>query len=630
LQTPASIPPALGIADSVGLGPNYLKYPYHTVMVQPALTKMVGRHSLSMGYEFRVYRNFNYTPGNGSFSFNRDLTQGPQATTASVTAGEGVATLLLGTPSGGSITLNAGTAAQKTYHGLYFQDNWRLNRKLTLNLGLRWDYEGPMTERYNRLNRGFDSQAPSPIAAQALANYSKNPVAARVDPFNIQGGLLFAGVNGQPRGGFDQVYRAYMPRVGLAYQLRPRTVVRFGYGLFYIPMSDMNTPVTGTFINMPITQSGFSTSTAMTAQQAGIPVNTLSNPFPQGVVQPSGASLGLSTLLGQGISALSSRGKRPHTHQFQFGIQRELPGQILLEIAYAGSRVRNLPVTVPQNWLQPKYLELRDNLTRQVPNPFYGIIQTGTLSQPTVSTQQLLMQYPQFTSVSLGNVPIGSSWYNALQVSTSKRFSHGLLFQANWTWAKLMEQKAYLNNPGEPLARALTAYPYGGNQPFAAVLSGRWEVPFGTKKKYGGSLPKPVTYALGNWELGGVVSQISGQVLALSSALQTRPIQKVTPTEQRWFDTGAFTILPPYTLRTLPLAVSQITSDGVHQWNLTVAKNFPITERFKFRFQTEFINAFNHTQFGPPNMSVASTTFGQVTSQQNNPRRILFYGKLTF
>ena len=243
------------------------------------LTKIVNTHSLKAGIDFRLMRENGFAYGNVAprFNFTQSYTRGPLDNSPTAPIGQGLASMLLGIPTGGNVSVNASRAEQSTFWGLFIQDDWRISRKLTMNFGLRWEYEGPTTERFNRTVRGFDFEAESPIAAQAKANYALNPIPELpVSQFDLRGGLLFAGVGGQPRGVWNGDRNNLAPRIGLAYKLTDKTILRAGYGIFYdvvgIDRQDVN-------------QGGFNQSTNIIASldngqtyQASIAA-----PFPNGI-----------------------------------------------------------------------------------------------------------------------------------------------------------------------------------------------------------------------------------------------------------------------------------------------------------------------------------------------------------
>lgn len=618
--------PNITSSDMTALGYPYQLYSFVNPNVRTSLTKIVGRHSFDAGYEFKSARAFinNATGQAGIFAFNRDGTQGPNASVPSATAGFGIATLLLGTPSSGSINYNANDAVQSLYNAVYIQDNWRATNRLTFNLGVRYDYQTPYTERYNRINRGLDLTSANPIAQQAQAAYARNPI-PQLASLNVTGGLVFAGVNGNSRYQFQPVQNNFAPRIGGAYQITPKTVLRAGMGWFYMPFTDARVS-TVSQLTPPVSQAGFSSSTVMQTSLNGLPVNSLTNPFPTGIVLPVGSSLGLATLLGQGISAADVNSKRALSRQFQLSLQRQLFGNSIIEVAYVGSRVQNITVDHPLNQLSPQYFPLADQLSQQVPNPFVGLISAGPLSGATVSRSQLLLPYPEFTSVTNGYSPLGKSWYNALQVSGSRRFSKGLSIIASYTFSKQVDAMRF-RSQYQSIERSIAQI----DRPHRFTLNTIWQVPVGKGQAFGSSLPKPLLFVLGNWELDPTVTIESGQLAGpWSNAIAIRPLQSVDPSPTKWFDTGAFAPLPSFTLPSLSTYNNQIRGQALRNLDISLAKNIPIREKMSLRLMLQAYNALNTVEFAPPNVTVTSAAFGTVSSQVNNPRLVIIGGVFQF
>jgi regulator of RNase E activity RraA len=425
-------------------------------------TKIAGQHTFRFGGEYRLLRS---NPGSfgsaaaGAYSFNSTFTRGPNPQVASVTAGVGLASFLLGLGSGGSVDKNVATAEQGKYFGFYFQDDFRLSRKLTLNLGLRYEWEGDYTERYNRLNRGYDFTTASPLEQQAKTNYAANPIAEiPAASFNVKGGLLFTGVNGQPRGLTNLDRNNVSPRIGLAFSLTPKTIIRGGYGLFY-----------GATTLLSEARLGFSVSTPWVVSNDGslTPANTLSNPFPNGLLTPTGASLGLNTLVGQGISFTDPNRKAPFTQQYSLTIQRELPGGVLLDVAYAGTLGRDLSVNQQLNAIPLQFVRAaqqtfaatgRNVLNDSVQNPFFGLIAAGPLAARTVTRGQLLRPYPHFTGITALNRSLGRSRYDAFQLKASRRFANGFSVLVSYTNAKQLDQIRFLNDQDTELTKELSQF----------------------------------------------------------------------------------------------------------------------------------------------------------------------------
>jgi len=603
--------PRIACSDMSVLSTIFRAISYYTPNVRVSLTQVVGRQSLTYGYEFRSLRDFSadYADEGGMFNFTRSWTQGPAASAASATTGHGIATMLLGTVTAGSVTMNSSSASQSVYHAAYLQDNWRLTRRLTLNMGLRYDYQTPITERFNRMNRGFDETTPSPVATQAEANYSKNPL-PEFPNFKVRGGITFAGGKGIERYNFEPDRSNVMPRVGATYAVTPKTVVRGGYGIFYLPLVEArNQNISST--TLPMSQLGFSSTTTMQTTLGGLPLNTLANPYPQGLVQPTGSTLGMATSLGQSITVYDGRGERALSHQFQANVQRELPSRILLDLAYVGSRVSKLPVSEQVNEVPAEYLNLRDTLIGTVANPFYGLITVGTLSTATVSKSQLLLKYPQFTGVTVDFRPIGSSWYNSLQISASKRFSKTVTFRAAYTMSKLMDRRRfqYLYYPLEQDISQI-------DRPHRLVVSGLWDLPVGPLQKFGRRLPALLLHVIGDWRLSWVTVFQNGMPTgAWSNAVVTGTPRRVERTVDQWFDTSVFAPKPTYATPSISTYISQIRADGRKNLDLTIAKDFPVREALRFRLQVQMFNAFNTPQFAQPNVVVTNLAFGSVSDQ---------------
>ncbi|HEY3840584.1 MAG TPA: hypothetical protein VGL72_28625, partial [Bryobacteraceae bacterium] len=287
---------------------------------------------------------------------------------------------------------------------------------MTLSYGLRWEYERPTTERFNRSVEAFDASAVSPITAQAMANYAANP-AAGIPPanFRVMGGLTFEGINGGTHALWTSPKTDFMPRFGFAYALAPKTVLRGGYGIFYDQLG---------ITRQSVIQTGFSATTTFnpTLNNGVSFIANLTNPFPSGINQPTGASLGLATYLGQGISFFPQNPSAPYVQRWQIALERELPLQSTLQVAYYASRGTDLLISRDYNTLPAQYLSklpVRDPatisyVTAAVANPFYPLLPGTSLSGATVARSQLLQPFPQFTSVA-ANTNQGYSFYNSMQ-----------------------------------------------------------------------------------------------------------------------------------------------------------------------------------------------------------------------
>ncbi len=349
---------------------------------------------------------------------------------ASSTGGLAFASFLLGLGSGSTTTNGPGEALLYRAWGGFIQDDWKVNSKLTLNLGLRYDHASPWKERYNRIT-SLDYTSPSPL---------------KVPGFNLVGGLAFPGVNGLPVGQYNSSWGDIAPRFGFAYMLKPHTVIRGGAGIFYGP------PTPNAFNGNSIPISGYQSSTQWVGSIDGLtPTNYLSNPYPGGLTRATGNTLGLATLLGNSIVGMDRSRLDPASYQWNFGIQQSLPGQIVVEAAYAGSRGLHLNGDLNYNALPDQDLALGSRLTTKVANPFYGLLPAGSaLNTPTISYGQLLLPYPQFAAVTAGNAAYGSSTYHAFELTARRRINQGLSVLASYTFSKLIDDVPNPTTTGFP------------------------------------------------------------------------------------------------------------------------------------------------------------------------------------
>jgi hypothetical protein len=606
-----------GIATIGRTGKSEALNDVHTL--QANMTHIGGRHTLKWGGDIRVYRDvgLSVSYASGDYSFNQGFTRGPDPVRDTV-SGHAVASFLLGTPSSGSIPTNVAPAFQNVYYAAYVQDDVRLSPKLTVNLGLRYDYESPRTERYNQMTRGFAYDTPSPLQDQ-------------VPELDLKGGLLFAGVGGQPRGQTDPQRKSFAPRVGIAYQINPRFVLRAGYGIFFAGTTNLG----GGTAASP----GFSVTTPMVTSLDGVtPKDRLSNPFPDGLLSPIGASEGLSTLLGQGVQFVDVSRPVTYTQQYTFGIQFEPARNLLIETAYVGNRGINLENDNLQlNQITDEALGLEDALLTRVPNPFFGLIGTGSLSSPTTTQGQLLRPYPQFTGVTVRDPTIGSATYHSFQLKVERRFSHGFTTLVSYTNAKLLDdiggRQSHRNLKAE---RSLSEI----NRPQRLVVSGIYEVPVGPGRHWaaGGN---PVTRKLlEGWQLDWIVTFQGGPPLAITKSVNTtnsygggqRPDSTgqsaelsgpITDRLDEYFDTSQFVDPKPFHFGNVARTLPDVRGPGLNNFDVSFIKNTTIKERLRLQFRCEAFNIWNHPAFDIAGTEFGAGSFGRIraVAHRANPAR---------
>jgi hypothetical protein len=607
-----------------------------TCSLVPQLMLIRGRHTMKIGGDFRRLRHNTFTGRGpeGTYTFSTGFTQGPDPLRSSLTAGDAYASMLIGATSSATAQIAASLSSQTIYSAGYFQDDIKVNSRLTLNLGLRYDYETPRTERFNRLSF-FDYDA-------------VNPAGREVGLPELRGGLKFVGVDGNPRGWNDPDRNNFGPRFGFAYQPFSKTAIRGGYGLMYLPG--------GTSHNRTAGQEGFSvTTTSIGSADGGLtPFTLLANTFADGLQQPTGSSLGMRTLLGQSVRGDPRWVRVGYMQEWSFNVQRELPGQVQVEAGYVGSRGVKIPVTFQLDTLPDQYLSLKGSLLDMVPNPFVSVVSTGTLSRPTVTRGQLLRPYPHFTGVSFSENSAGSSTYHSFQMRVERRFSKGLSLLAAYTNAKLISDTDGLKSgswlPGEvsvgtqnPNNRRLerSVAPQDVSQRF--VMSWIYELPFGKGKPFLSRSGGLVSALVGGWTITGITTLQKGRPLNLSAPNNTnsygggsRPNNNgqsaYLPSSEhslnRWFNTSVFSQPEPFTFGTTGRLLPDVREPGITNFDFSAHRNFRIRESVSLEFRTELFNMFNTPQFGRPDGGYGNVLFGAINSQANPPRQIQFGLKL--
>jgi hypothetical protein len=622
--------PAFGVSGQVSLGGNdHRQSGFNNYGSAVSYSKILSRHSLKAGWDGRMIRdNIWEARAAGAFNFNAAFTQGPNPAAASATAGYGLASFLLGLGSSGNFYQNwKNVASQSFYHAFYIQDDWRVTNKLTLNLGVRYDFDTPRTERYNRMS-WFD-----PAIASPLSN---------VVP-NLKGGLRFVGVDGNDRTQYNGDFNNIAPRLGFAYQVNAKTSVRGGFGQLFGASTMAAQGTVGPY--------GFRVETPWVATlDNGItPFNTLSNPFPAGFPPVPGASSGALTAVGGLLQAPLATTNTPYTLQYNFTIQRELPGAVLLEAAYVGNRGRQLSRGgeggYTLNQVNPQYLSLGAKLTELVDNPFYGTAgASGVLAPAKITRAQLLRPFPQFDAIQPLFYQGATSDYNSLQVTFRKRYAQGMVFEGNYTWAKAMDEgTSNQDSYNTRASRGVSSV----DVPHRFVFSSVYELPIGRGRHFGNRMSRMTDLLIGGWQVNGIVVAQTGSAFGISgrntSNLFTEafrvngngkdPVISGDAHDRlnRWFDTSVFSQPAPYTLGNLPPLISRLRNHNIRNLDFSLFKQFSLTEKVRLQFRAEAFNAFNRVRFSGPNTDVnGGANFGRVTAQSNDPRQLQFGLKLMF
>ncbi len=665
--------------------------PVGSHFVTAVLNRSQGIHSLKFGGELRIYReddSFRSNQQSGTFAFDNTYTRIGSASSNDVEGIQAFAAFLLGYPSTTSIVRAADYSEYSKTWGFFGQDDVRINKKLTLNLGLRWEFESPLTERQNKSVSGFDPTYTQPFQAQAQTNFaliSSTDVLRTTYGLNnitTNGGLLFAGKD-TGSGLYKTPKTGFLPRVGFAYEFNPKTVFRGGFGLYQGFLGERRGDVI---------QTGYSQTTTqpLTTGPNGAPLPySISDPFclsnpaacaVSGITAVSGNSLGKQTGLGQAISFFNQNPKVAKQFRWSFGVQRELWGGWVIEGSYVGDHGTNIEITRNINAVPTKYLNTDNSVTQAmalnnsqlggtVRSPFCNTVSGSTCTSGgalytgaggTISRRTLLTPFPEFGAINSTNND-GESWYHSLQVSLDKRFAKGYGLNFAYTRSKWIEQVEYLNAADAQPNRAIAAQ----DIPNRFSMSGFYEIPFGRGRQFLSSVNRWADVFVGGWQIEGAYTYQSGFPIRFASDAfylgGKIAIPRSQQTVARWFNTQAFISVvggnptcqnstggtvtaascatPVDHLRTLPFYFADVRSDPTNNADLGLAKNIRVGETMRIQLRLEFINAFNHPLLNTGGLSNSqvvvnpgSATFGQtVTSNQlNYARRAQFMAKFIF
>jgi len=607
--------------------------------VTGSLMWLVRSHNMKFGSEYRYYiedaSRFS-TAASPRIDFSTAWTRGPLDNSAVAPFGQDFASFLLGLPTGGTMSRAAAYTEKSSVLSFYAHDDWRVRSNLTLNLGVRWEVEEPLTEAEGRFVSGFDLNSSLPIAPTAEANYARNPISeVPVGQFSVRGGLLYPDTGG-PRKAWERNMGNIMPRAGFAWLVTPKTSVRGGYGLFY--------DVLGTN-RITVNQVGYSRDTTLTPSldNGQTFIATLANPFPNGLLEPVGSGLGLMTNVGQGVSfPYVGDVKNPRNDRWSLGLQRELPWQLLIEATYVGAHGQNLPVLRQLNAVPRPYLStspVRDDatnnrLTQQVPNPFAGLLPGTGLNGANVARSQLLRPYAQFTSIQATETN-GQSDYHALQGRVERRMANGLTVQVAYSWSRTMIETGYLNDADTNLERVVSNF----DREHTFVSSGLVELPFGRNRRFGHTWSALTNTLLGGWQVGYIFKAQSGAPLGFGNFLFAQgmgvdDIMADNPTVDQWVNVNAFNRVPGQQLvsnvRTQPTRFPEVRGPGYAVLDLSLLKNVSLGGSRQLQFRIESYNALNRANLRDPNTTVTSTALGRITAQNGLPRQLQIAAKVSF
>jgi hypothetical protein len=595
------------------------------------LIDIVGHHQFSFGFMGVVSEHNSSTVYQTTLNFGGAFTNGPDPDSPAANTGNGVAQTLFGVldANGGNTGAAFDPAISKRYGGFYLQDDWKASRKLTINLGLRYEFQQAPTYRHNT-SEYFDPNLVNPIGATLAAGAFGQA---------LKGTVVFASPD--HRGVYDTKWLSLAPRGGFTYSVTPKFVLRAGYGVFYPPSAYLTNNST----------DGFSTSTSIVGEVSGSRVPnsavSLANPWPQGLRQVTGNTLGGLEDVGYSISADFKSRPSAYVQQYMAGAQYAFTTNDVLDVSYIGNHgIHMLTSGLNEDQLDPKYLSTGTTaLNAPVTNPFYGTIAGSScgLDQPQVAAFQLLLPYSQFCGVTQADAQVGMSKYNSLQATFNHRFSRGLNVLLSYTFSKFVDNVegeagwSYVANAGPANNYNLAAEKSvdAGDIPQALVVNYTYQLPVGRGKALGSSFNKKTDAVLGGWEVSGISTFKNGVPIGVtgnninSFGGNPRPdvvgsLNAPHRSIMEWFNTGAFAYAKYGTWGTAPRTFSNLRGPGYQDWDIAIQKNWILLKETRLQFRAEMFNAFNHPSFYNPNQnysgcdpnaqSSCASTFGQITA----------------
>ncbi len=627
---------AMQTAYSLGTNSNanIIHYSYN---LGAQYSKFLGKHTLKGGWDYRRIAVSGVSFGNsaGAFGFNLDFTR---SGASSGTGGADIASMLLGTPSSATGFIPTPLFQHVNYYGWFVQDDFRVSRKLTLNLGLRWERETGLRERNNNLITTFDTSAANPLQASAGVP--------------TPGVFRFAGINGAPTETSNFRGNKFSPRIGLAYQLNDKTIIRGGYGIFWSPQL----PIGG-----PFQSEGVTALTNPATDNAGLPQVQLSNPFPNGLDRPVGNALGDSTGIGKAMSVYAPDATSGRVQQYSIDVQRQIAGGFVITAGYAGSRSSDMTwssANLNMNQLNPsRFSQGTASLRERIPNPYFGRGGLNVVGTSTIERQRLLRPFPAFDSVNYVNDSYGRANFNAFNLRIQKNLSNGLSILTALTFSKNMDNMGggAGNNLNAGNGGPQNVYDLESEYGYSYIHSPRrltnaltYELPFGKGKRFASGINRAADIAIGGWSINAVTTFQTGYPLQVFSnanlnapfgADRQRPnLTGSSPAAsgsfaQRldgWINPAAFSNSAVLQFGDAPRALGDLRGPGQINWDISMFKTVTVFEGFRAQFRAEALNSMNTPYFRAPNTAFGNAQFGRITSQGNFPRMLQLGLRLFF
>lgn len=613
-------------------------------------SQFIGNHTLKYGAQWRRLGLSTVSYGHGlTFDFSRKFTQGPDPANPETGSGSGLADLLLGIPDGGGATLAAPAHVFFDYFGGFIQDDWRVSSRLVLNLGLRVEYETGLHEDGNDFAVGWDRENPFPVQAAPAPGIEES-----LPGFPLRGGLMYAGVEGNPVHQWDPPAIKLGPRLGFAYSPTPKTVLRGGYAVFWAPYAIPS----GTGAS-EIGAYGYSAVTNLARSVDGIapPQASASNPFPDGILLPTGNANGRLQNIAGDVYFNEQYRKSPVISKWSLDVQRDLGNETALKAGYVGSRGKDLPIggtldsVININQLGDRYLALGDRLNRRYPNPFYGNDAFGAFAASrTLPLGQLLRPFPHFRNVYARHVSSGKSLYNSLRFELEKRFRGNWGAKINYTFTRHKDNVYEANTLLESLSDAVYDTPDECAFARCPVLEDDYShsllnAPHMTNLNLMYAIPGR-SKLLRGWTVSMAAILRSGFPLALTqneNPLSAYGFSRQRPQNDavsgggdpagradRYVAAGSLEPTRGLSLSAAPRTTAAVRSPALVNWDFSFEKSTPLGDKADLRLRLEFINLFNNVNWRGPRTVYGLDNFGSIPGTRGFPRTFQLMTRIAF
>jgi len=637
-DTPAVYYPNLNIGGATFGKSSWWSYRPRKYSYQGSLGHDRGRHYMKFGMAYRHGYEYSQLPNLGTFPFTAALTANTNLAPNLLNFGSAWATFLLGAIDNSLVTNYVSPRyTEQDQYGIFFQDDFKVNRRITLNMGLRWEYETAPSERELRLARYLDLNDPIP-------EFQRTPPVMPPQVGTISGAVKptyngnFIYTDEKAKGLYHAPARNFLPRLGIAIRGNDKTAIRIGYARYAVPVMS----ILGYSWRLPATD-GFSTSSTGPVQIQGVPQGIFSNPFPASnpLVMPVGRGYGRYTNIGGAATWSRQDIRTPMNDRFNFTVERDLMGGFKFDGTFFMNFGHHM---VPEgqggsagfgqqrNMVDPQLSYTNKTaLTAAVANPFFGLpasVMPGQLrGQRTVPLSTLLRPFPHYGDLSETFMPGVNNRYKAIQLRVQRRFANG--YSIIWGYNYNRESTEGFFNAPDEYANKLSFIPAASPR-HRMTLGTTWELPFGRGKKFGSGMHPVLNHIVGGWSTSHIFVWNTGAFLRFGQLDVSGDPGDATRDWSRWFNTSVFAQATPFTPRTNPFQYDGIT--GPRYWNLdsTLSKNFSLTEKFKLEFRLEGYNLTNSVMPGNPNLAVTSTQFGGITSQVNYGREVQYTLRLHF